>query len=757
MSSGSTPTPSPFVRGTTDTTHFFFVQSGSRRPIPDNDTLNFLLAGQSVRVLSDADLAAIPLGAALPSRKDGTLMTQKFTAPPPGATYYLMTSGQRRKVSDIATVLLLTHSLPLISVELADLTAIPEGPALPTRADNTIYCGTAGAFAYLLSGGLKRAVPNATTLRDAGHDPTTRLPISDVDAALIPNGTPFPSTSLFLAPPPADTPLVLLPVRLETRFQGTELWLRVYPDDIHVNSFEAELTSDEAAARTTYLAQAKAGQDAAKIAFADLARQYGPQRAAWIASANVPAATRPAQWTLAPFSNVLPERWIVITYSGNAAGQVLAVGPAIQDSLPVGPAPTTSGPLSDPGMKWITDFNTAIEAGMAFRIPLTVAQQKGFSRIVVLGLKTGLGAGDSAARLGDLLQAHHYTDGLELLALNTPTNNTDDVSAGSSKQTNYDAVFALEQGPALCPSRPTADGDRLAAALNISPALLSHVQGANGAQDEAAHTMNTVMWPATWGYYLTQLVNGSVPNPSVIVPAARDHFAAAVRARGHFPIMRIGRQPYGVLPVCWSAHWKLLEGRPLDAPLAGLLAKLRAAWENSIANVPRIPGSADPEASLVTMLGMTASCNSFVARNVIGPEYNFSYWNFIQKDLPATWWTSVSQKALVDTGDLSTAMKNTRLANATYVKQQRSLTNVLVASAPLDGTAAPSYIAQLAALGWQALRDVALPPPRFPCCSCYCATPPCASTSIRRLTCLRQGMRRNRPNTSKPSCLVFPR
>ena len=145
--------------------------------------------------------------------------------------------------------------------------------------------------------------------------------------------------------------------------------------------------------------------------------------------------------------------------------------------------------------------------------------------------------------------------------------------------------------------------------------------------------MNTVMWPATWGYYLTQLVNGSVPNPSVIVPAARDHFAAAVRARGHFPIMRIGRQPYGAFPVCWSAHWKLLEGRPLDAPLAGLLAKLRAAWENSIANVPDSRGSADPEASLVTMLGMTASCNSFVARNVIGPEYNFSYWNFIQKDL----------------------------------------------------------------------------------------------------------------------------
>ena len=42
-------------------------------------------AERFVRVLSDADLAAIPLGTALPSRADGTLLTQKFTAPPPGA------------------------------------------------------------------------------------------------------------------------------------------------------------------------------------------------------------------------------------------------------------------------------------------------------------------------------------------------------------------------------------------------------------------------------------------------------------------------------------------------------------------------------------------------------------------------------------------------------------------------------------------------------------------------------------------------
>ena len=715
MSSGPTPALSPFLRGTTDTKSVYFLLPPSRRLIPDDETLRFMLGGQTVRVLSDADLAAIPLGSPLPSRKDGTLMQQHFPTPPPAVTVYLMTAGQRRRSPDLATTIILTRSLSVVNVELADLNAIPEGPPLPSRADNTLYRGTGTAFAHILAAGAKRAFPDATTLRDAGHDFHALLPISAADAALIPDGPPFPTTSHFLRPPSADTPLVLLPLHLETRFQGTELWLRVFPDDVHVNSFEALLTSDEQAARTNFLNQAKSGQDAARSAFATLARQFGPARAAWIASANVPAATKSSQWTTAPFTNVLPERWIVLGYQGSGPAQILAVGPTIQESLQVAPAPTSAGPLSDPGLQWLTDFKTAIQAGMAFRIALTPAQQKGFTRIVVLGLKTGLKAADASARLGELLQAHHYTDGLQLLALNTPTNNTETLSSAySSTQTNYDAVFALEQGPSLCPSRPSADGDRLAAALNIAPALLSHISGADGRQDEVATAINTVMWPATWGYYLSQIVNGSVPNPDATLPALHDHFTAEVRARGHFPIVRVGKQPYGLLPVVWSAQWKPLEGRALDAPLQGLLAKMRVTWENSISNVPRIPGAADPDASLAALLGMTASSSSFSVRNVVGPEYNFSYWNFMQKDLTKLWWTTLAQKAVTDTGDLAAVLSDTRLASSVFVKQQRSLTDILVASPPLDGLSAPAYIAQLAALGWTALRDVSLPPAPIP-------------------------------------------
>jgi len=464
MSSTGNPPLSPFVRGTSDAADVYFLDLGTRRLILDAQTLKYASAGQAVRVLTDAALAAIPLGTPLPSRKDGLVVKQFFAFPPPSQLTYFMAGGLRRQIPDVETLLgLQSGGAQVVSVAAADLAAIPLGPLLPTRREGTLYQGTGSAFAFVIHSGHKRAVPNATTFRDSGYNVANLLPATASDLALIPDGDPFPSTSRFLNPPPAELPLVLLPVRLETRFRGSQLWLRIFPDNVHVNSFEPELTDEERTARSAYLEQSKSGPDAAKAAFGTLARQLGSERAAWVASTNNPSATKASQWTRAPFTNVLPERWIVIGYQGNAPGQVLAVGSPIADSLAVGLAPDSPGPSTDPGTQWVTDFEHAIQAGMAFRIDLTAEQQRGFTRLLVIGLRTNLSPADSAVRLGDLLQAHHYTDGVALLALNTPTNNTEDVKSGySSKDTDYDSLFTIELGPSLCPSRPTADGDRMA-------------------------------------------------------------------------------------------------------------------------------------------------------------------------------------------------------------------------------------------------------------------------------------------------------
>ena len=592
---------SPFVRGTS-TSDVYFLQSGASRLVPDAATLNYMAQGASVRTLTDAAFQALPKGAPLPSRTDGTILNAVVPVGVRTQQTFQMQGGSKRAIPNSATLAALEKIDGQSHVaSVADLDAIPSGAPMPSRADGTVYQGSGTTFAFLMKNAAKSAVPDATTLRDSGAGASSALSIGANDLAAIPDGAALPSTSKFLHPPSAAVPLVLLPVRLETRFQGNELWLRIYPDDIHVSTFEPELTTDESASRTAFLAAAAGRAPAAQQAFAALARQYGGARAAWIASSVAQAGTKAAQWTKAPSTNVLPERWIVMGYQSAASpGQVLFVGSTIADSLAVGPDPNGPGMTTDDGMRWMADFNRAIQVGMGCKIPLTGAQTRGFARIAVFGLRTDLTPTEATARLSDLIQGHHYTDGVELLQHAAPTNNTQDVSSAyCSHDPNYAALFALEQGPALCPARPTGDGDRLAGALGIDPALLAHVKGADGGQDEQAAAINTVMWPATWGYFLEQIVSGAVTSPDTTLPLAQDHFVSHVRARGHSPILRVGKQPYGI------------SARPLERPVEAA----RGRRPRGAADEPSRQDEAD-----VGKLGRQRTATSWRRRSGGGPR-----------------------------------------------------------------------------------------------------------------------------------------
>src|SRR5215204_3974665 len=91
-------------------------------------------------------------------------------------------------------------------------------------------------------------------------------------------------------------PLVLFPVRLETRFfaqpdGSVELRVRVYPDKAQIDSHEPKLTADELVwgkhfweqIWRTGTADNPAAEERRKAAWRQLADRFDPPRAAWIA------------------------------------------------------------------------------------------------------------------------------------------------------------------------------------------------------------------------------------------------------------------------------------------------------------------------------------------------------------------------------------------------------------------------------------------------------------------------------------------
>ena len=164
----------------------------------------------------------------------------------------------------------------------------------------------------------------------------------------------------------SDRPLALLPVRLETRFfpqpdGSSELRVRVYPDKIHLDSHEPELTPGELEWGKHFWEQAwRAGNDlqAQGTAWRQLADRFRDARAAWIVRVLEPTnpqqrPTAPvpsdkplpvapafpsvtviddgqhAAWRRAPLARLMPDCWIAVVASGGQPAIAVRGGPIV--------------------------------------------------------------------------------------------------------------------------------------------------------------------------------------------------------------------------------------------------------------------------------------------------------------------------------------------------------------------------------------------------------------------------------------------
>ena len=155
--------------------------------------------------------------------------------------------------------------------------------------------------------------------------------------------------------------MLFLPVNIETRFMTSaagapELWVRIYPDQIAIDSHEPELTAQEIADGTGYwdavwragkpppsidddegavarpgiaLRRAARGvdrlaDDADQPRLAARGGDAGRRDAQSRAPAYPTPPTRTASWTKPAITEALPDAWTVVTVSRNAQPRCFA-------------------------------------------------------------------------------------------------------------------------------------------------------------------------------------------------------------------------------------------------------------------------------------------------------------------------------------------------------------------------------------------------------------------------------------------------
>jgi hypothetical protein len=546
------------------------------------------------------------------------------------------------------------------------------------------------------------------------------------------------------------SPFLLLPVRVETRFvasgpTGHQLWVRIYPDDCSIDTFEPTLSGTELAnGRLYWQGMWRAGGIEAdeRAAWRGLVAAHGSGRASWIVDtyqpANLPAkpakaaasdeilviltqtplsaaealaistywkavwladgesaasqaaltaleaavgasraadlirdyqpynladtpappakksdvalstsfivfpadpATKQDPWSQAPRVNHLADRFVVIGYN-DGVKTLEAIGGVVSLPLYVGPDPSVDpsetihpvdGDLSFPDqLQWLVDFDRAVAAGMGLKIDLTPSQARtGFDRLLVLGLELASSDGDAKEALEELLKNHHYgRSGLSIIPQGTPTNNTTGTGSGYTRLGHADESFDDRKRPPLFKLEPDPlakrDGQWVAELLGIDPSLLARVHGSDSTDQIESRAMQCALWPATLGYWMDKMLTPLFSDAAV--EHTRWFFTSYVSGRGAVPAIRIGGQPYGILPTTAFSRIRWLDQKPGEsdrlpgarqlflARLLDVLRKIDADWATLSGQVSYVGKSGDAHKLLLDIIGLHPASVEFYSR-----------------------------------------------------------------------------------------------------------------------------------------------
>lgn len=483
-----------------------------------------------------------------------------------------------------------------------------------------------------------------------GNELTERVAAIDARASALLTG-PFVENAVTAMD--ARVPFLMLPVRIETRFasDASSLRIRIFPDDIHIDSHLRGLTEAEIELGRWYWERRWEQPDDeahAEGAWKRVIERRRPARARYLVDEMRPPEPvghvsgptfpelepRPPGPGRPPVAVALPERWAAIGLRRSSAGgellELFRVWSArVPDDLIVAPdmdIGASADEDGDDGLEWMRDPDIAESMGMLVEVTdadLPAGQQlaEGVERLMIVGADWTRSPEEAAAELDELFGAHFNEGHLSYMSLGTPTNDTG-AAAGE--------VEERPSEPEIVPDDATdsaldehSGATRLLAAIGLSTPALSRAPGAAAQENRWASALVDAVWEATAGYFLGELLDPAVADSHI--EALRVHASEHLHPGGPLPLLRVDRQPYGVLPVVAANHLEL-DGDSVLSGLRRTLEVVRQVIAPGIRSVPRLDTAVDRDDLadvLVELLQRTPVAWSLRARTLHDPVTRF--------------------------------------------------------------------------------------------------------------------------------------
>ncbi len=347
-----------------------------------------------------------------------------------------------------------------------------------------------------------------------------------------------------------------------------------------------------------------------------------------------------------PVSPVLPDRFVfegkvkvrggkdyTIVKFGRRVFPDLQVALDFNENLDLDPfvVNESTGALTvNSGIRWMTSYGMAEKMGMAITIPLGDLKDFSFESVYVMGIKNGT-KGEARDIIDDTFLSHFYSEeGIDLLKIGTPTNILDDKAADASYDTSFEALSDLHyRRDVLDPPSSFergSDAARLATILGLAPWEVSQSVFNRVAHSDNAEIQKSVSANARLASALFPKTNR---NPQlhflrderkVIGFAGRafNFISNDISSRGLYPPIRIGAQPYGIVPVTDFANFLPTDGNlhQLTKLLLWLTEKWNRMAEKSVIHEGNM-STRNAVREYIEMIGSTPTSSSFYARDYI--------------------------------------------------------------------------------------------------------------------------------------------